>query len=177
MRHLQGYEVKKAKLKIFEIGVFVIASCYEVMNHVDNYGLDMVQLHGDETPHYCAKLSDYISVIKAFRIIENDHKEWKIKDFYEGTDMFMFDMEGVGSIASGRKFNNARLKGITIHKPFLLSGDIEHGDEPAIKKLMKDPVSKNLFAININSKFELARGIMNMDKVRRFVDEMTATKK
>ena len=175
MRHLQGYEVKKAKLKVFKIGVFVNASYDEVMNHVDNYGLDMVQLHGDETLHYCAKLSDYISVIKAFRIIENDHIEWKIKDYYEGTDMFMFDTEGVGSIASGRKFNNAKLKGITIHKPFLLSGGIEPGDEPAIKKFMKDPVLKNLFAIDINSRFELAPGIKDMDKVRHFVNEMTAT--
>src|SRR5919112_2995005 len=80
MRHLKGYEVKKAKLKVFKIGVFVNASYDEVMNHVDNFGLDMVQLHGDETPYYCSKLSSYISVIKAFRIIENDHIEWKIRD-------------------------------------------------------------------------------------------------
>jgi phosphoribosylanthranilate isomerase len=79
MRHLKGYEVKKAKLKVFKIGVFVNASYDEVMNHVDNFGLDMVQLHGNETPYYCSRLSSYISVIKAFRIAEDDNIAWKIK--------------------------------------------------------------------------------------------------
>ncbi len=172
MRHLQGWEVKKAKLKVFKIGVFVNASYDEVLNHVDNYGLDMVQLHGDETPYHCAKLSDYISVIKAFRIVENDHIEWKIKDYYEGTDMFMFDTEGVGTVPTGRKLNFARLKGLSIHKPFLLSGGIESGDETAIKKLMKEPVAKDLFAIDINTRFELVPGIKDMEKVRTFVEKM-----
>ena len=170
MRHLQGIEVKKAKLKVFKVGVFVNASHDEVLNHVDNYGLDMVQLHGDETPFYCSKLSDYISVIKAFRIIENDHIDWKIKDYYDGTDMFLFDTEGVGSISSDRKFNSAKLKGMNMAKPFLLSGGIETGEEASIKKFMEDKVAKDLFAIDINSKFELAPGVKDMEKVRKFVE-------
>ena len=170
MRHLQGIEVKKAKLKVFKVGVFVNASHDEVLNHVDNYGLDMVQLHGDETPFYCSKLSDYISVIKAFRIIENDHIAWKIKDYYDGTDMFLFDTEGVGSISSDRKFNSAKLKGMDMAKPFLLSGGIETGEEASIKKFMQDNVAKDLFAIDINSKFELAPGVKDMEKVKKFVE-------
>ena len=170
MRHLQGHEVKRAKLKVFKIGVFVNAPYDEVLNHVDNYGLDMVQLHGDETPFYCSRLSDYISVIKAFRVVENDHIEWKIKDYYDGTDMFMFDTEGVGSALSERKFNSAKLKGMNMAKPFLLSGGIEPGDEAGIKKFLTEPVAKDLFAIDINSKFELAPGIKDMHKVRAFVE-------
>ena len=34
---------------------------------VDDCRLHMVQLHGDETPRYCEKLADYVSVVKAFR--------------------------------------------------------------------------------------------------------------
>ncbi len=170
LRHLQGIEIKKAKLKVFKVGVFVNASHDEVLNHVDNYGLDMVQLHGDETPFYCSKLSDYISVIKAFRIIENDHIEWKIKDYYDGTDMFLFDTEGVGSISSDRKFNSSKLKGLNMAKPFLLSGGIETGEEAVIRQFMKESVAKDLFAIDINSKFELAPGIKDMEKVKKFVE-------
>lgn len=68
MRHLKGFEVKKEKLKVFKIGVFVNSGYDEVMNHVDNFGLDMVQLHGDETPYFCERMSNYISVVKAFRV-------------------------------------------------------------------------------------------------------------
>jgi len=173
MRHLQGYEVKKAKLKVFKIGVFVNASRDEVLNHVDNFGLDMVQLHGDETPYYCSKLSDYISVIKAFRITADDQIDWKIKNYYEDTDMFMFDTEGAGYGGTGKKFDWSKLEGVTIHKPFFLSGGIEPGDEGSIKEFLMEPVSKDLFAIDINSKFETEPGVKDMNKVKQFVKNLS----
>ena len=173
MRHLKGYEVKKAKLKVFKIGVFVNASYDEVMNHVDNFGLDMVQLHGNETPFYCSKLSDYISVIKAFRITENDQVDWKTKDFYADTDMYMFDTEGEGFGGTGKKFNWDKLKGMNMNKPFFLSGGIEPGDDASLKDFLKEPVAKDLFAIDINSRFEKSPGVKDMTKVREFVKNMS----
>lgn len=169
MRHLKGYEVKKERLKVFKIGVFVNASYDEVMNHVDNFGLDMVQLHGDETPYYCERISNYISVIKAFRIVENDHIEWKIKDYYADTDMYMFDTEGAGYGGTGRKFNWNKLKGMNIDKPFFLSGGIAPGDEEDIKAFLQEPVAKDIFSVDINSKFEISPGVKDMEKVKEFV--------
>ncbi len=173
IRHLKGYEVKKAKLKVFKIGVFVNASYDEVMNHVDNFGLDMVQLHGNETPYYCSKLSNYISVIKAFRISEDDNIEWKIKNYYEDTDMFMFDTEGEGFGGTGRKFNWEKLQGAEIHKPFFLSGGIEPGDSAGIKEFLTEPVANDMFAVDINSRFEISPGVKDMDKVREFVQKLS----
>lgn len=173
MRHLKGYEVKKAKLKVFKIGVFVNASYDEVMNHVDNYGLDMVQLHGNETPYYCSRLSDYISVIKAFRITETDNIEWKTKDFYSDSDMYLFDTEGEGFGGTGRKFNWSKLEGLNVGKPFFLSGGIAPEDDVNIKTFMKEPVAKDLFALDINSKFEVMPGVKDMDKVKQFVLQMS----
>src|SRR5215831_14521592 len=51
-RHLTGEELKKARLKINKVGVFVNASYEEIMNQVEQYGLYMVQLHGDESPRF-----------------------------------------------------------------------------------------------------------------------------
>jgi phosphoribosylanthranilate isomerase len=172
MRHLKGHEVKKAKLKVFKIGVFVNASCDEVMNHVDNFGLDMVQLHGNETPFYCSKLSDYISVIKAFRITDTDQVDWKTKDFYSDTDMYMFDTEGEGFGGTGKKFNWSKLKGMNMNKPFFLSGGIEPEDGDSIKEFVKEPVAKDLFAVDINSRFEISPGVKDMSKVRQFVQSL-----
>lgn len=172
MRHLKGHQVKKEKLKVFKIGVFVNASYDEVMNHVDNFGLDMVQLHGNETPYYCSKLSNYISVIKAFRISEDDNIEWKIKNYYDDTDMFMFDTEGEGFGGTGRKFNWEKLQGVDIQKPFFLSGGIEPGDSAGIKEFLTEPVAKDLFAVDINSRFEISPGVKDMNKVREFVKKL-----
>jgi phosphoribosylanthranilate isomerase len=165
--------VKKAKLKVFKIGVFVNASLDEVMNHVDNFGLDMVQLHGNETPFYCSKLSNYISVIKAFRISADDNIEWKIKNYYDDTDMFMFDTEGEGFGGTGRKFDWEKLDGAEIRKPFFLSGGIEPGDSSNIKEFLMEPVARDFFAVDINSRFEVSPGVKDMNKVGDFVKQLT----
>lgn len=173
MRHLKGFDVKRAKLKVFKIGVFVNAPYDEVMNHVDNFGLDMVQLHGDETPFYCSKLSDYISVIKAFRITDDCDVEWKIRNYNADTDMYMFDTEGTGYGGTGKKFNWSKLTNVTINKPFFLSGGIEPGDGSSIKEFMHQPVAKDLFAVDINSKFEISPGVKDMKKVQEFVKSLS----
>ena len=172
MRFLKGAEVKREKLKVFKIGVFVNASYDEVMNHVDNFGLDMVQLHGDETPYYCERLSNYISVVKAFRIVEDDNIDWKIRNFYNDADMFLFDTAGVGFGGTGLKFDWNILSGLDIAKPFFISGGIAPEDPPLLKQFMKDPVAKDLFAVDINSKFETSPGVKDMDKVRKFIEEL-----
>jgi phosphoribosylanthranilate isomerase len=173
MRHLKAKDVKREKLKVFKIGVFVNASYDEVMNHIDNFGLDMVQLHGDETPFYCSKISNYISVIKAFRITEDCNVKWKTRNFYEDTDMYMFDTEGTGYGGTGKKFNWEKLKGLEIHKPFFLSGGIEPADDVSIKDFLYEPVARDLFAVDINSRFEISPGIKDMEKVREFVKKMS----
>lgn len=172
MRHLKGFEVKKEKLKVFKIGVFVNSSYDEVMNHVDNFGLDMVQLHGDETPYFCERMSNYISVVKAFRITADDNIEWKIKNFYNDTDMFLFDTEGVGYGGTGHKFNWDKLNGMNIDKPFFIGGGISPNDADLLKEFAKDPVAKDLFAVDINSKFEISPGVKDMEKVKKFVTDL-----
>ena len=172
MRHLKGFEVKKEKLKVFKIGVFVNSGYDEVMNHVDNFGLDMVQLHGDETPYFCERMSNYISVVKAFRITETDNIEWKIKNFYNDTDMFLFDTEGVGYGGTGHKFNWDKLKGLNIDKPFFIGGGISPEDPRLLLEFARDPVAKDLFAVDINSKFEISPGVKDMVKVKQFVKDL-----
>jgi phosphoribosylanthranilate isomerase len=49
-KHIKGEQLKKGRFRLGKVGVFVNSSYDEVMRHVDEYGLDMVQLHGDETP-------------------------------------------------------------------------------------------------------------------------------
>jgi phosphoribosylanthranilate isomerase len=182
---LSGEQVKKAKLKIYKVGVFVNSSYDEVMNFVDAFGLDMVQLHGNETPYLCDKIANHIQVIKAFRFAEFDHVEWMIKDFYDCCDMFLFDTGSVteggtqnwqsGELqygGTGRKFDWKRLTGLNIGKPFMLSGGIEPGDVESIKKFCVDKVAKDLFAIDINSRFEISPGVKNMQLVNEFMQQL-----
>ena len=171
-KYMPAINIKKIKGKINKVGVFVNAPSDEILQTVDSCGLYLAQLHGDESPKACEKISDYISVIKAFRLAEDDNILWKIKDYTEVADMFLFDTEGVGYGGTGKKFNWDALLGLNIDKPFFLSGGIQPTDIPALREFCKDKVAKDLFSIDVNSKFEVSPGIKDMDKVERFVKEL-----
>jgi phosphoribosylanthranilate isomerase len=172
LHHLKGEDVKKAKLKVYKVGVFVNADYEEIIKQVDAFGLDMVQLHGDESPRFCEQVSSYISVIKAFRLSPNDPIEWKIKAFQDVSDLFLFDTLGVGYGGTGKKFDWTVLKGLNIKKPFFLSGGIEASDAPRIHEFLKEDVSRNLFAVDVNSCFEVKPGVKEMNLVRSFVEKL-----
>jgi phosphoribosylanthranilate isomerase len=171
LRHMTTTHMKSFK-NINKVGVFVNASVEEVKHMVDECRLHMVQLHGDETPKYCEKIADYISVVKAFRIAPGDNIEWKIKDYMDVCDMFLFDTEGAGYGGTGKKFDWNVLKGLQIGKPYFLSGGITENDVQSIKAFSKEPVAKTLFAIDINSKFEISPGVKDMEKVKIFYDQL-----
>lgn len=163
-------EIKKIKGRgINKVGVFVNAPVEEVLQAVDDCGLYLVQLHGDETPKYCEKIADYVTVVKAFRLRENENVLWKVKDYRDIADMFLFDTDGAGYGGTGRKFDWKMLQGLTIGKPFFLSGGIEPGDTDKLETFVKDPVAKDLFSIDVNSKFEISPGIKDMNKLKDFI--------
>ena len=170
-RHLTTTDLRKQN-NINKVGVFVNASVDEVLLMVDECRLHMVQLHGDETPRQCEKIADYVSVVKAFRISENDNIEWMIRPYMESCDMFMFDTMGAGYGGTGKKFNWSMLKDITVGKPFFLSGGIEPGDESNLISFAEEPAAKALFAIDINSKFEVSPGVKDMEKVGAFIKQL-----
>jgi phosphoribosylanthranilate isomerase len=167
-RHLTTTDLRKQN-NINKVGVFVNASVDEVLLMVDECRLHMVQLHGDETPRQCEKIADYVSVVKAFRISENDNIEWMIRPYMDVCDMFMFDTMGAGYGGTGKKFNWNMLQNITVGKPFFLSGGIEPGDELSLRNFEQEPVGKALFAVDINSKFEISPGVKDMEKVGQFI--------
>lgn len=166
-------EIKKIKGKhINKVGVFVNASVEEVLQAVDECGLYLVQLHGDETPKYCEKIANYVGVVKAFRLREEDNVLWKVKDYMDIADMFLFDTEGAGYGGTGKQFDWNILRGLNIGKPFFLSGGIGPDDVDKLKEFSGEPVSKDLFSADVNSKFEIAPGIKDMNMLRSFIQSV-----
>lgn len=164
MRQIRGH--------IAKVGVFVNMAFDDLMRTVDDYRLDMVQLHGDETPFFCEKVANYVTVIKAFRLTDNDPIDWMTRPYYEATDMFMFDTMGAGYGGTGKKFDWNVLKDTAINKLFFLSGGIEPGDEESIRTFAKEPVAKKLFSLDMNSRFEVTPGVKDLEKIRKFVTNL-----
>lgn len=167
-KSMPAAEIKKIKGNINKVGVFIDADYEEVIRTVDECGLYLVQLNGNESPKYCEKIADYVSVIKTFRLSENEDVLWKIKDYYEVADMFLFDTESSSKDGGSKFFNWQLLKGLNIRKPFFLSGGIRMEDAVQIKSFVEDPVAKDLFAIDIGKPFEILPGIFDISLVKNF---------
>jgi len=165
---LPSLTIKKIRGKINKVGIFVDEDIDELLQTVDDCGLYVVQLHGTESPRYCEKISNYITVVKVFRLSDDDNVEWKIKDYYDAADMFMFDTETTNFGGSGKKFNWQILKDLKINKPFFLAGGIGPEDVDELKTFAHQPVAKDLFAVDINSKFEVMPGVKDIDMIKTF---------
>jgi phosphoribosylanthranilate isomerase len=176
LNHMTTAQIKKIN-NINKVGVFVNTPLDEVMRIVDECRLHMVQLHGDEPPKYCERIADYISVIKAFRLSENDSIEWMMRPYQDVCDMFMFDTLGAGYGGTGKKFDWHIIQDVYMSKPFFLSGGIEPGDEEKLKEFTHESIAKNLFSIDINSKFEISPGVKDLEKVKKFVQELNNNSK
>ena len=171
-KQIRGEQMKKAKLRIGKVGVFVNPVYEDAMRTVDEYGLDMIQLHGDENPRLCEQLANYVTVIKVFRVGENDPLDWLMRPYIESTDMFLFDTLGVGYGGTGKKFNWELLKGTELDKLYFLSGGIEPEDVDKLKAFSLEPVAKKMFSIDINSKFELSAGVKDLPKIQTFLQSL-----
>lgn len=172
LNHLSASSIKKIKGKINKVGVFVNANEDDVLKTVDDCGLYLVQLHGDETPKQCEKISSYITTIKAFRLSENENILWKIKDYIDVCDMFLFDTKGADYGGTGKQFNWNILNDLNIDKPFFLSGGIGPNDIENLKEFSKKPAAKNLLAVDINSKFEISYGVKDINLIEKFVNSV-----
>lgn len=171
LRHMTTSQIKKEN-KVNKVGVFVNASVEEVLHMVDECRLHMVQLHGDESPKYCEKIADYISVVKAFRFNETDNVGWRLQEYMEYCDMFMIDTEGVGYGGTGKKFDLKKLEGVEVGKPYFLSGLIEPGDAEKLNEFSIKPEAKALFALDISTRFEVVPGLKNMGLIKNFIQKL-----
>jgi phosphoribosylanthranilate isomerase len=165
-------KMKKIGGRIAKVGVFVNTAYEALMKTVEDYRLDMVQLHGDESPRFCEQVANYVTVIKAFRSSDSDPIDWTIRPFHDTCDMFMFDTLGSGYGGTGKKFDWNILKPAVINKLFVISGGIQPGDEAMLNEFAKEPVAKKLFGIDINGKFEVSPGVKDMEKIKVFVENL-----
>ncbi len=166
-----GDKIKKEDLKnsdfdLKKVGVFVNADYDEIMQVVEDYGLDVVQLHGDESPELCEELSDEVEVIKAFKVGKSKMSiDEMVADYDEVCDYYLFDTatdEVIGG--SGEKFDWKLLSDSKIEKPFFLSGGIGVDDVKKVKAFKH----LDYYAVDVNSKLEKEPGVKDMALVLQF---------
>ena len=154
-RYFDG-EIPEIPASIKKVGVFVNATYDEVISKIEKYKLNLIQLHGNETPAFCENLKqDKIEIIKVFSI--DDDFDFEILEKYEPVcDYFLFDTKGKLHGGNGVTFNWQILENYKSKKPLFLSGGIGIEEIKKIKTL-----NLPIYAIDVNSKFELVPGLKN----------------
>ncbi|HZW65409.1 MAG TPA: phosphoribosylanthranilate isomerase [Hanamia sp.] len=170
LQKIKANDFKQLKIPATKVGVFVNASEEEIMKQVDEFGLEMVQLHGDETASFCNKISDQLKVIKAFRITDIDaNVDWLVQEYDEVCDYYLFDKGSAGLYGgTGKKFDWDLLQNSAIKKPFFLSGGIGRNDVVALKTF-HHPF---FYGLDVNSRFEISPGIKNLNLIKDFAEEL-----
>jgi phosphoribosylanthranilate isomerase len=170
LQKIKADDFKQLKIPATKVGVFVNASEEEIMKEVEEFGLEMVQLHGDETASFCNKISDQLKVIKAFRITDMDaNVDWLVQEYDEVCDYYLFDKGSAGLYGgTGKKFDWDLLQNSAIKKPFFLSGGIGRNDVAALKTF-HHPF---FYGLDVNSRFEISPGIKNLNLIKDFAEEL-----
>jgi phosphoribosylanthranilate isomerase len=153
------------KAELQKVGVFVDENPKKLLNLAKCYALDLVQLHGAETPADCLsiRMAGY-KVIKAFGV---DHGfDFSILNaFMPVCDFFLFDTKSDQHGGTGQHFNWEKLQEYDLDIPFFLGGGIGPEDAAAILEL-KHP---SFFAVDINSRFEVEPGVKHVSAVNTFI--------
>ena len=153
------------------VGVFVDATVDDICQHVEDYALDVIQLHGKEAPAYLQALhslyGDSIAIIKAFNIATAEDLQQTA--CYEGlADYFLFDTKAQQVGGNGTKFDWTVLASYAGKTPFLLSGGIGPDDAERVQAF-HHPL---LAGIDLNSRFELAPGLKNIQQLKTFIQAL-----
>ena len=176
-------EISKA---IKKTGVFVNATIAFVVDKIQKYDLEAVQLHGDETFAYVRelrqaelvsashnelskKVQNNIEIIKVFGIKEEFNFDI-LKPFENVVDYFLFDTKGKERGGNGVTFDWTVLGKYPYAKPFFLSGGIGLAQLEEIHKITK--TSLPIYALDVNSKFELDTGLKSVNNLEKFKNEI-----
>ncbi len=153
---------------IKKVGVFVNETEDKVKKIVRDNKLDLVQLHGDESPDQCAAYKKQVrTVVKAFRVNETFDFSSTLA-YMDVCDYFLFDTYTCQYGGSGHKFDWRILTDYHNDKALFLSGGIAVEDAESIKVIS----GLNLYSVDINSRFEIEPGIKDIAKVKKFIEDI-----
>ncbi|MCL9770436.1 phosphoribosylanthranilate isomerase [Flavobacterium sp. HXWNR69] len=151
-----------------KVGVFVDASIQEIAAKINQYQLDIIQLHGNESFIICENVKKLgVEVIKVFSM-DSTFNFSKLKEYVFAVDYFLFDTKGKLPGGNGITFDWTILENYHFNVPYFLSGGIGTTEIDGLKKLLKSPAANKCYGIDVNSRFEKKLGIKNKIKLQKF---------
>jgi len=162
-------DLQRVPENIKKTGVFVNADTEAMLTIAQEYQLNALQLHGTESPEQCRvlKAAGY-EIIKVFGIGGADFDFRQLAPYKPHVHHFLFDTKTQHHGGSGQAFDWDILQQYDNEIPFFLSGGIslENIDQIGLLK------ETNLYAIDVNSRFETAPGQKNMGSLQQLKEKL-----
>jgi phosphoribosylanthranilate isomerase len=149
-------------------GVFMGEYLPTLLDRVDYYHLDAIQLHGDEPAEYCKKLrhrAPSVEIIKAFGI-DAQFNFNSLAAYQSYVDFFLFDAKGQERGGNGAAFDWSLLRNYAGTLPYFLSGGIGPDSVAAVKAL--ESSADKLVGVDVNSRFETAPALKSVSELAKF---------
>lgn len=147
---------------VLKVGVFVNSGEQSIRELIRRHGLDMIQLHGDESPDFCSKFREDVKVIKAIGV--RDRADVIQAKAYFGTvDHFLFDNQTPDHGGSGKQFDHTLLEAYEGQETFILSGGLGLKEIRFYRQFYSDP---RLYALDLNSRFETAPAMKDVSLLK-----------
>lgn len=150
------------------VGVFVNQPLDDLNMIARQTGVDLVQLHGNESPEYCELVDK--PVIKAVHVKETNTAadlEDMIQPYLSVVDYILFDTKVEGQWGgTGQAFDWSVLKEVADGLPFFLSGGLNPEN---IREACR---TVHPYAVDLSSGLESEPGVKDFDKIEQFMDEM-----
>lgn len=156
-----------------KVGVFVDEMAQNIITRVVNFQLDLIQLHGHETPTLIRNLRRTLAdirpvkVIKAISVSSRDDIA-AYMDYADCVDYFLFDTKCPSVGGSGQQFDWSVLDGYDGEVPFLLSGGIGPDDAERVRNFHHP----KCIGIDLNSKFETEPAMKDVAAIGKFLNEL-----
>ncbi len=151
-----------------KVGVFVDASIQEIAAKINQYQLDVIQLHGNESVIFCKNVKKLgVEVIKVFSM-DSTFNFSKLKEYVFTVDYFLFDTKGKLPGGNGITFDWNVLENYHYTIPYFLSGGIGNTEIDGLKEFLKSSAANKCYGIDVNSRFEKKPGIKNKIKLQKF---------
>jgi phosphoribosylanthranilate isomerase len=152
---------------IIKTAVFVNETAEIINLLIDKYNFDAIQLHGSESPEFSNSFRNRVKVFKAFGVSE-DFDFGKLDAYADKVDFFLFDTKTPIHGGSGNTFNWAVLNKYILEIPFFLSGGISPENIEEVKNINHP----QFYGVDLNSKFETAPGIKNIEQLEKAFDSI-----
>ncbi len=176
-RHFSGPLPEAMTVPPQRVGVFVDATPEAILGECRAFGLDLVQLHGAESPAYCRGLREMLvreyekppRLIKAFAVGEA-FDFGALEAYLPLVDYFLFDSRGPLPGGNGTGFDWKLLQAYPFDKPYFLSGGISEADLERLTAFCQSPAARHCHALDVNSRFEVAPGRKDIGRLKQFME-------